>query len=189
RYDAFFVPQPLRILVVETRPGARIFEEESFFVSSALDPLQGKTNSNASRFSIEKVSPEELMTQAKRRQVAALQSGQPGQTNYDHDVVIVPGLKRVPGELGGALSGFVRAGGGLVLFLNENVSPSGYNTELRDLLPAQLGRLEGNTAQPGELKWRLDEYDLKAAMFAPFRRPGSGNLALPEFSQRFTLTT
>src|SRR5260221_3169138 len=28
RYDAFFVPEPLRTLVLETRPGKRVFEEE-----------------------------------------------------------------------------------------------------------------------------------------------------------------
>ncbi len=176
RYDAFFVPEPLRTLVLETRPGKRVFEEESFFVTSALDPMQGATNANLSRFAIEKVSAEELL---KRLPAAS------GPTSCD--LVILPGLKQIPGGLAGELTAFVRAGGGLLLFLNEDINPSRYNTEFRDVLPAQLGHLERNTSESADSKWHLDEYDLKDAMFAPFRRPGNGNLALPEFSRRCTL--
>src|SRR5262249_17038586 len=57
----------------------------------------------------------------------------------------------------------------------------------REILPAQLGHLERTSSDSAESKWHLEEYDLRQAMFAAFRRPGSGNLALPEFSRRYTL--
>ncbi len=178
RYEAFFVPQPLRTLVVEPRQGARVFEEESFFVTSALDPMQGVTNSNLSRFVIEKVSPEELVKKLS-----------PASGPSKYNLVMVPGLKQIPASLAVELLGFVRAGGGLILFLNDDINSGRYNSELRDLLPAQLGHLERNTSEAADSKWHLEDYDLKDAMFATFRRPGSGNLALPEFTRRCTLTT
>src|SRR5439155_12575392 len=84
RYEAFFVPRPLRTLALETRPGKRVFEQESFFVISALDPLQGTTNASASRFAIEKVSPEELQTKLSAA------------SEHKYDLVILPGLKQIP---------------------------------------------------------------------------------------------
>jgi hypothetical protein len=36
--------------------------------------------------------------------------------------------------------------------------------------------------------WHLVNYDKTAPMFAVFREPNSGNLSLPEFTQRFNLT-
>jgi len=178
RYEAFFVPQPLRTLLMETRQGKRIFEEESFFITSALDPMRGQTNSSSvSRFAIDKASPEEFLKKL---------TGHSERTNID--LIIMPGLKRIQPGLAGALSEFVRTGGALHLFLNDDVNPSRYNNEFRDLLPAQLGQLERNTAESADLKWHVEEYDSKAPVFAAFRRPGSGNLALPEFTRRCTLT-
>jgi len=166
----------LRTLVLETRPGKRVFEQESFFVISALDPLQGTTNASASRFAIEKVSPEELQTK-----LSAV-------SEHKCDLVILPGLKQIPAGFNGAVSGFVRAGGGLLLFLNDEVNPSRCNAEFGGVLPASLGHLERNASESADLKWHLEDYDLNAPMFAVFRKPGSGNLALPEFTRRFTMS-
>jgi hypothetical protein len=179
RYEALFVPQPLRTLLVETRQGKRVFEEETFFVSSALDPMQGEMSSNAPppRFAIEKVSFEQLLKKI---------SPQPAPSKYD--LILLPGLRQIPPGLAGALLEFVRGGGGLVFFLNDDVSRERYNTEFRDLLPAQIGPLERSRSGPLDSKWHLEDYDRKAPMFMAFRRPGSGNLALPEFTRRCALT-
>ena len=177
RYAALFVPQRVRTLVVETRPAKRLFEEESFFVTSALDPTEGATNAGFSRFAVEKVSPEGLLKKL---------SSTSERTNYE--LVILPGLDQIPSGLTGGLLEFVRAGGGLLFFLNDSLNPNRYNTDFRELLPAQLGHLQRNTSDSADSKWHLDDYDSKAAMFSAFRRPGSGNLALPEFTRRCTLS-
>lgn len=176
RYDSFLIPQPVRVLVGETRRGKRPFEEESYFVTSALNPTQGSTNTRPSRFQIEKVPAEEV----------ARKLGPVSSTNYD--VVVLPGLRDVPSGLATRLSEFAQAGGGLLLFLGEDVNAGRYNSEFRALLPAQLGHVEHNQAEAREERWHLEDYDLFSPIFSVFRRPNSGNLALPEFSGRFTLT-
>src|SRR5438034_11850028 len=80
-------------------------------------------------------------------------------TNYD--LVFLPGLKQIPAGFGEGLSRFVRTGGGLVLFLNDNVSLA-YNSELGDVLPAQLGPVQRNLSGAAGLKWHLDEYDVRS---------------------------
>lgn len=177
RYDAFFVPQPVRVLVAETRRGKRLFEEESYFVTSALNPTQGTTNARPSRFQVEKVFPEELVKKLSASRQPAF------------DLVVLPGLKDIPAGLVQQLSRFTESGGGLLLFLGDDISASRYNSELHAFLPAQLGHVERNAAQAADDRWFLEDYDLDSPMFAVFRRPNSGNLALPEFTGRFTLAT
>ncbi len=178
RYEAFFTPQPVRCLVAETRPGRRVFEEESFFVVSALNPMQDLTNAGGSRFVVEKAAPDALASRLAARSPAA-----------GPDLVILPGLRRIPAGLTRELTAFVQGGGGLLLFLGDNVDAAEYNREWAALLPGQLGHLERNRSElPGD-RWRLDDYDLASPVFSIFRRPGSGNLALPEFTRRFTLAT
>src|SRR5262249_31659490 len=38
RYHAFFIAEPMRVLCVETKSSARIHEQDTFFVASALQP-------------------------------------------------------------------------------------------------------------------------------------------------------
>jgi hypothetical protein len=178
RYEAFFVPQPIRTLVVETRRGKRIFEEESFFVVSALDPMYGTTNAGFSRFGVEKVPIEEAV-----RKLSVRSDPPP------YDVVVLPGLKEIPSGLARELGTFLQAGGGLLLFLGDDISASRYNTEFQEFLPVQLGHVERNTADAPDQRWHLEECDFSSPIFAVFRRPNSGNLALPEFTRRFTAVT
>jgi hypothetical protein len=137
--------------------------------------MQDSTNAIPSRFAVEKISPDELTKRLSRQS-----------TRLDCELVILPGLSQVPSGLPAALAGFARRGGGLLLFLNDDVSPSRYNEEFGELLPGQLGHPERPSSS--DAKWHLDDYERKAPMFDPFRRPGSGNLALPEFSRRFSIS-
>jgi hypothetical protein len=177
RYEAFFVPQPIRTLMVETRPKQRHFEQEGYFVSSALDPLRGATNAGFSAFDVSSVGVEELTARLSSRA-----------DSLAADWVILPGLKEIPAALGRTLRSFVEGGGGLLLFLGDDVSATRYNTEFREILPAPLGHIERSEGQEEE-KWRLEEYDLFSPMFRVFRHPNSGNLLLVEFSRRMTLGT
>src|SRR5207249_494286 len=60
RYQTVFVPQPVRVLLVETRPARRVFEEETFFLATALDPAMEPTNLFQTGFLFEKITPADL---------------------------------------------------------------------------------------------------------------------------------
>jgi hypothetical protein len=174
RYQTVLVPEPSRAWVVESRPGKRSFEEESFFVTAALDPSKDSTNGIPSRFTFEKLSADELagrLTSARN----------PARC----DLVILPGLKQVPSALGNALTSYVQAGGGMLFFLGDGVSANRYNAEFRGLLPTQLERSE--SSPDPELPWRIGQYSTNLAVFSPFLLPNSGDLSLARFTNRFAL--
>jgi hypothetical protein len=191
RWAAFHSAAPIRVLVVETRANVKAFEEETLFIACALDPggtipratqsrtdvwgalgqafRSGNTNSGGSTgFLVQKELPDQAASRLR-----------PG--GEQPSVVMLPGLARLPSGLGPALVHFVEQGGGLLLFVNESLSASDYNRELGALLPARL-RMPDRAADPG---WRLEEFDFESPVFAVFRTPGNGTLALPEFTRRF----
>jgi hypothetical protein len=174
RYCSFFVPDPAEVLVVEPRPSAHVFEQESFFLTSALDPSKDATNSVPSAFNLTQVAAEELAGK-----LAGAKAASPW------NVVILPGLKDLPAGSGSALAAFVQGGGGLVLLLGEGMSANRYNSELRDLLPARIGNPETSPALGSP--WRIAFYDTNSLVFAAFRLPNSGDLRIPEFTKRYTL--
>ena len=175
RYQTVFVPQPVRVLLVETRSARRVFEEETFFLATALDPAMEPTNLFQTGFLFEKITPADLAKKLSSRTAARA-----------WDMVMLPGLKEVPASTGKVLADFVQAGGSVMFFLGDGISMNRYMTEFRDLLPAQLDRLESEP--DSSLKWRIGDYETNSAIFAAFRLPNSGNLALAEFTRRFMVT-
>lgn len=175
RYAALSIPEPVRVFIVESRRNKKLFEEESFFVVTALDPGKNSTNTIPTSFNLQKFAPEELA-----RQLSPIQGQLPC------DLVILPGLKQFTSGAGKALNDFVQAGGGLLLFLGDEVSANRYNTEIRELMPAQLGVVE--TSPDVESNWRIGDYDTNTMVFAAFRLPNSGDLRIPTFTKRFSMT-
>ena len=173
RFATFFIREPARVLVAEPRSSARSFEQASFFLSSALDPTKDSTNSMPGTFKLTSVSPERL-TEALG-----------GAKDRAWNVVMMPGLKDLPSGIGKALMTFVKEGGGLVLFLDEEMSANRYNSELADLLPARLGTPE--QSPDANSPWRITLYDTNSVVFSAFRSPNSGDLRIPEFPRRYSL--
>jgi uncharacterized membrane protein len=174
RYETLFVAEPVHVLVVETRRGQRSFEEESFFITSALDPGAGTTNGVSSGFALETIPADELAVR-----LASVKSQLPC------DLVVLPGLKQVPSALGHGLTSYVQSGGGLLLYLGSEVGANQYNAEFREVLPATLHGVE--TCPDLESGWRIGEYDTNVAVFAAFRLPETGDLSLARFLSRFSL--
>ena len=173
RYQVIEVPPPLRTLCVETRAGQPVFKEESFFVASALQPCLGDSNAPPALFDLEKISPDAI--------VKKLKSDSPS-----YRLVLLPAMHELPEGGGRALLDFVRRGGGVLFFMGGGLNASRYNAEFQELLPATVGRLEGQ-ALTAENYWHLGEVDLKSAPFAVFGQPHSGDLTLAEFWRRYTL--
>lgn len=174
RFGCLFVPEPAHVLVVEPRSTAHVFEQASFFLCSALDPTGDSTNSVPGAFNLVQVRPDQLA-----QRLAAAGAGP------RENVVLLPGLKEMPGGIGPVLSAFVKSGGGLVLFLGEDVSANGYNSELAEVLPARLG--EPVSCPEPASPWRIAFYDTNSPVFSAFRLPNSGDLRIPGFTRRFGL--
>ena len=170
RHHAFFIPEPLRVLCVETKPAARIHEQDTFFVASALQPDPQPGTSVPALFSVDLGDPSALA-----RSIAATKSPPP------YAAVILPGLREIPENAAEALLTYVRNGGGLLLFVGDGVSANRYNVEFRDLLPVQLVSVDAR-ANAG---WHLETFEKAAPMFASFRGAAAANLRLPEFIRRF----
>ncbi len=175
RFQTVFVPVPLRVLVVETRKPSKVFQEESFFIVTALDPSFGSAEPGLRRFAIEKADANSWVP-----------SLQPMGGRSGFDFVVIPGLKQPSAAEAAALVSYLQTGGGVMLFLGESVSANRYNNEWRELLPARLGNHEG--VAENDPAWHLGEYDKAAWVFSAFQQPHSGNLSLAEFTRRFTLT-
>ncbi len=171
RYEAFYVPEPIRVLLVEGRSGGRSFTEQTFFLGAALDPSAGTTNGAASRFALQKVGWEGIAA-ALRSETAGLRP----------EVVVLPAVRQLPPEAGSALRDFATRGGGVLLFVGEETTANRYNAEFAELSPVILRAGEKATDEDG---WHLGVREPSAAIFAPFRPANSGNLALPTFTHRF----
>jgi hypothetical protein len=173
RSHAFFIPEPLRVLCVETKSSARIHEQDSFFVGSALQPDAEPGTSLPALFTVEIIDPPALggkLAAAKR--------------SSGHAVVVLPALRQIPANAGEVLSAYVQNGGGLLLFLGEGVSANRYNAEFRDLLPWPLDSVESR-ANAG---WHIDTFEKNSLMFAAFRSAGTATLRIPEFNRRFRVS-
>ena len=169
RYQAVYVPKPHRVLCVEPRTDRPVFDEETFFVATALAP---ETN-HVGPYAVETAPPAET---------AARLTGA-----GDYALVVLPGLREVPSDLAPALTGFVTNGGGLIMFTGERLNATRYTEDLRPLLPALPGQVEGDDEQP-ENFWHLGHYQRDGTIFAAFQKPNSGDVTLPVFRHRYTLT-
>ena len=172
-YATIYVPPPIHGLIVETRDVPLAFQEESFFVATALNPARD-SEASSSRFSYEKIRLDELP------QKIIPQAGRP-----DVQFLVIPGVKSFPGNVAAALHPFVQNGGGLLLFVGESSSAIGYSA-LGELLPAHLAKAELPDAE--SLGWRIGHYENGHPIFTVFREPNSGNLFLPEFTRRLAMT-
>jgi hypothetical protein len=172
RYAVAHRPEPIRVVLVETRTSKRSYEEATFFVGAALDP--GANGAAAgSLFQVEKMSPDE-MSRVRR------------DANSRTDLLILPGMRQLPSGAGHHLEQFVGNGGALLLFLGEDVSAAHYNRELGGLLPARLVRMEGNLERPEEFL-RMEDFVKDSSLFAAFAQSDVGDLKLPAFRRHFTL--
>lgn len=174
RYSCRFIPEPAQVLVIEANGAARVFQQETFFLMSALDPGKDSTNSVPGPFNAAQAAPDALTAK-----LDTSRSGSPW------NVVVLPGLKDLPVGSGRALSAFVEGGGGLVLFLGEAMSANRYNTELGNLLPARIGSPEPMPELGAP--WRIADYDTNSMVFSAFRPPNSGDLRIPGFTKRYSL--
>lgn len=118
------LPPPVRVLLVDGEPHAIPFQDEVFYLSSAL--RQAKKSLAQMRIdvlSLEQLNPAVLA---------------------DARVVVLANVMEVSESVANALSQFVRAGGGLLITAGQQLNADSYNHTLREILP---GRLRGAKGQ------------------------------------------
>ncbi|MFM8879573.1 MAG: vWA domain-containing protein [Verrucomicrobiota bacterium] len=169
----FRVPEPIRVVAVENRTGVRSFEEQTFFLTAALDPFLGATNSGQSGFVVDVVRPEAVA------QALAAAPGSPLP-----DVVLLPAMRSLPAGAVAALTDWVERGGGLFLLAGDALEPSRFNAEFAGLSPARAGAAESSEA---EVPWRIGSFDRSHPIFRPFAPARSGGPAVAEFTRRHPL--
>ena len=131
-YDSFYVQSRVDVILVEPRINVETFNQATFFFSRALDPF---------------VAEDEQTRKATRfvpRVVSALTAASDiAEADATASVAFLPATTRMTRELGDALQGFVKDGGGLILFNGTDVPPALYEQYLGELLPVQIGTTEG----------------------------------------------
>lgn len=178
RFQTVFIPEPVRVLSVEGRGGRRSFEAETFFINTALDAAGGTGSGTnvPSPFRVVRARPEEL---AERLRPASAAGGKP-----PWDVVVLPGPKGDSAEMSEALERFVKAGGGVMLFAGEGLTPLRFNNRFAAILPANLKSVEtAGTDTP----WHIGEADLRSPYFSLFAKTGAGDPSLAEFTHRYAM--
>ena len=133
RYFAAQVGTGAKVLLVDGEPAIRAAEAESFFVRYALSP-PGDIRSG---YDLTVISENQL----------------DGQDFSSYDLVILANVFRLSGDRADALASWVRDGGGLAIFMGDQVDSVSYD-ELHEqyagLMPLRLDRVLGD---PQEDKW------------------------------------
>ncbi len=159
----------IKVLLVDGRlnVSASAEENESFFMAQALAPKSSNTYGN----SMDVVSPEDF--------------GQVNLPDY-HAVILLNVASLADGTGNGrrleALEQYVRAGGGLAIFMGDKVNESFYNGPLykegRGLLPFRIGKIVRAASKDSEIKYfRLAPKSIAAdSLLSVFT--GEGSIAL-----------
>ena len=157
------VQQQLKVLVVtDLNPRedetAISFLDDTFYLLRALDPLQGLADVR-SPIRPARVSVDEL----EREKLSA------------YKAIYLVNLSQISLELAGQLKGYVRDGGGLVVFAGERADPKQYSQVLADpsdaLMPVEFGGLLGNADDHTRFR-RVAEVDYSHRLLARFKGEG-----------------
>lgn len=103
----------------------------------------------------------------------------------DYDAVVLCNVGRISREEATVLSDFVHAGGGLVVFLGDQVQAESYNQYLgpdsqTPILPTQIGDIISTSGN--DFGVHLEAGNFSHPLAAPFREvPGSGLFTIPSY--------
>jgi len=135
------VQRALRVLVVNGEPSADLYQDEVFLLTVALRPAGPQFSGN---------------------EITVVDENEFGEMElFNFHAVVLANVFRVTEDTAARLEGYVREGGGLLLFLGDQVDADLYNRILyrsgKGLLPARLGELSARPAdQPGVPVGELD---------------------------------
>jgi hypothetical protein len=162
----------VRVLLVDGEPGNEPRDSETFYLRHALVPvppdLAGDYFIKASAITAPELSQARL---------------------DDFDAVVLANVPDLSEAAVKALEGYLRRGGGLMLFPGGRVNVTFYNEVLfkrLQLLPAELGAARGQADQD-EKFFTLQEKDYDHPVVSIWNDPASGTLASARFFRAFEL--
>ncbi|MCP4249156.1 MAG: hypothetical protein GY778_19095 [bacterium] len=130
RHLSIEVAESLPVLLVDGRPGAGAFAGETGYLAAALAPAVG--TGRKSLLVPKTITEWEL----------------PAEALSDYRLIVLANVQQLEQELWQRLEAFVRAGGGLAIFLGDTVNADNYTrlgyADGRGLLPGRLGRTVGD---------------------------------------------
>ncbi len=151
-----------QLLAVNGEPHKDATQDELFFLERAINLP------DLAKYSLIKTSPKEAR-------------------KYDfsnYRAVILVNVKNLDRETLQRLTYYVRAGGGLLLALGDNVNPMTFNRFFRDLTPASLTELAFKSVNR-ETSAILAEIDFQHSIFRLFAGPGQSDPSSAQFYQYF----
>jgi len=162
----------VKVLLVDGEPGSEARDSEVFFLKNALVPVPADA---AADYFIKTVSvtPSEL-SQARLD---------------DFDAVVLANVPDFSDALVTALEGYVRRGGGLMVFPGARVNTAFYNEQLFQklkMLPAEFGAIRGE-ADKDDAFVTLQEKGYEHPIVEIWNDPGSGKLGSARFFRWFEL--
>ncbi len=162
----------VKVLLVDGEPGSEARDSEVFFLKNALVPVPADA---AADYFIKTVSvtPSEL-SQARLD---------------DFDAVVLANVPDFSDALVTTLEGYVRRGGGLMVFPGARVNTAFYNEQLFQklkMLPAEFGAIRGE-ADKDDAFVTLQEKGYEHPIVEIWNDPGSGKLGSARFFRWFEL--
>lgn len=162
----------VKVLLVDGELGSEARDSEVFFLKNALVPVPADA---AADYFIKTVSvtPSEL-SQARLD---------------DYDAVVLANVPDFSDALVTALEGYVRRGGGLMVFPGARVNTAFYNEQLFQklkMLPAEFGAIRGE-ADKDDAFVTLQEKGYEHPIVEIWNDPGSGKLGSARFFRWFEL--
>lgn len=160
--------KPVKALCVENTVNAIKDFQETNYLRTAMDP-RTKEDDSPGYILPEVIAAQNLMNENL--------SG--------YEVVVLANVSGLTAQQVERVEEFVRAGGGLMVFLGDEVEYSIYNQLLykadgRGILPCRLKPIE-----KGSPYWTLSGGDMGHYILKPFGAGGMGDITLPRFYQRF----
>ncbi|MEW6355819.1 MAG: BatA domain-containing protein [Planctomycetota bacterium] len=160
--------KPVKVLCVENSINAIKDFQETIYLRTAMDPRTQEGE-----------APGYVLPEV----IAAQNLADENLTGYE--VVVLANVAGLTAQQVERVEAFVQSGGGLMIFLGEDVDYSIYNhllfkAGLRGLLPCRLKPVE-----KGNPYWTLGKADMEHYILKPFATKDSGDITLPRFYKRF----
>jgi hypothetical protein len=164
RYLALSVAGPARVLIVDGDSGRASYESETYFLQAALRLAPPGERFARSPFDVRAVDLAGSRDLPELNRTAA---------------VVLANVEGLGASEARRLGEFVERGGGLLVFTGDRVRAEGSRTMAAAGL--DVGEVLG-PADAVDLPWRLERWEAKHPVFAPFEDPEHGDLRRPAFT-------
>jgi len=162
----------VKVLLIDGDPGREARESETFFLRNALRPVpRAQWDDYFVKLTVK--TPTELE----------------GTRFEDFDAVMSANVTDFSASALGQLINYVKGGGGLVVFLGDNINVNFYNEQLfrrYGLLPAALGQAHGD-AKAQEQWFNLADKGYDHPIVSIWKDPNAGSLSSVRFFRAFDL--